>query len=199
VYRWPVKDDETARTHLPVLDQVASQLFALGWGCRFRRSHCTDQPMDLRRPRNWSISHLEHGGKRASDSRGWVLVHLGDCHQRSLTASLRRHQPYTRPTRFGQSRYVARDLPALAGQSCLSSRRWTAILSQPGGTKRKPLLLAAPCGGRALRQEEMSQEWIDSYCWAILLQKNLGKALFPPASFHWLQAYRRRNSPGHDR
>jgi CRISPR-associated protein Csb2 len=107
------------------------------------------------------------------------LEHLGECHQ-AFTRRITKEgiNPYTRPTRFGQARYRR-------ARSHSARRSIVFDLQTPGGepfaTRWDQAQIVAAwlrhAAGQALRQEEMSQRWIDSYVLGHTAPEGLGQRL----------------------
>src|SRR6266851_4757532 len=77
LYRWLIKDEDIAHGNLPALDQVASQLLALGWGVDFAAAiaQITDgpaPPLDLEH-----FTPGARGGNLLRIPEAGFLEHLG--------------------------------------------------------------------------------------------------------------------------
>jgi CRISPR-associated protein Csb2 len=179
VYLWPIEDAGAARDHLGLLDQIASRLCALGWGVDFAAAiaHLTDDT-----PSPGGLEHFTpgaRGGTALHIPTSGFLEHLEECH-RAFTGRITREgvNPYTRPTRFGQTRYQR-------AQSW-RPRRWIAFeLETPEGAPfaarwDQAQIVAAwvrHAAGEAMRQEDLSQAWIDSFVLGHTAPDDLGHRL----------------------
>ena len=179
VYRWPIGDEATARGHLAALDQLASRLRALGWGVDFAAA------MAQLTEDSTSPDGLEHfvpdgrGGTRLRIPNPGLLQHLGDCHEAFKHRITKEGvNPYTRPIRFGEVRYRR-------ATSWRSRRSIQFELQRPDGHPfaarwDQTATVAAwvrHAASEALKQEDLSQPWIDSFVLGHTAADDLGHRL----------------------
>lgn len=179
VYRWRIEDADAAREHLALVDQIASRLCALGWGVDFAAAiaQLTD---DMPSPSGLEqFTPGARGGTALRTPAPGLLAHLEECH-RAFTGRITREgiNPYTRPTRFGQARYqrarswlprrcIGFELETLAGDPFAA--RWDQAQIVAAWVRH--------AAGEALRQEDLSQEWIDSFVLGHTAPDDLGHRL----------------------
>jgi CRISPR-associated protein Csb2 len=194
VYCWPKSGVDAATSYLPALDQVAARLRALGWGIDFAAATATLAENHADSP---DLEHFTPGardGLPLPTTTAGLLEHLVQCHNAFTNRiSAKGVDPYTRPTRFGQTFYRR------AGSS--QPRRWIAFeLRTPTGgpfaTRWKQTQTVAAwlrhAAADALADEELRQSWIDSYVLGHTSPENLGRRM----SFVPLPSVGHRNSDG---
>jgi CRISPR-associated protein Csb2 len=165
VYRWRIADEDSARVHVRVLDQLASRLRALGWGIDFAAA-AADLVEDG--PNIDGLELLVPGTKGGVPTRvptSGLLAHLDECHRAFVgRLSAKGINPSTKPMRFGQTRYgragawrpgrhVAFEMEAPSGGPFAS--RWDQTQTVAAWLRR--------ASSQALLQEELSESWIDSF------------------------------------
>src|ERR1022692_121662 len=179
VYRWPIENAGAARDHLALLDQIASRLCALGWGVDFAAAiaQLADET-----PSPGGLEHFMPGARGGSALRipaPGFLEHLEECH-RAFTSRITKEgvNPYTRPTRFGQARYqraqswhprrsIAFELETPEGGAFAA--RWVQAQTVAAWVRH--------AAGEALKQEDLSQAWIDSFVLGHTAPDDLGNRL----------------------
>lgn len=184
IYCWPIQDQSAAQEHLSGLDSLASQLRALGWGLDFAAATA-----DLKdEPPPAGLEHFTpdaRGGTSLRTPIAGLLQHLDESHQLFLKRITKDGvNPYTRPTRFGEARYrlvnswrarrcIALELQSLDGSPF--SMRWDQTQTVAAWLRH--------AAAEALKQEELKQDWIDSYVLGHTAPQDLGNRLsFVPLS-----------------
>ncbi len=194
LFRWRIADEDAARVHLPLLDQLASRLRALGWGIDFAAAEAGLVEDGS------NINELElfvpgtRGGTPTRVPAEGLLAHLDECHCAFVgRLSVKGINPSTRPVRFGQTLY------GRAG--AWRPGRYLALeMEEPGGgTFAGPWdqvqTIAAwlrHAAAQALLQEDLAAPWVDSFVLGHVSTGDRGYRL----SFLPLPSIGHRNSDG---
>jgi len=179
VYRWYVQDANSARVHVPALDQLAARLRALGWGIDFAAAVASigedgPAPEGLE-----SFTATARGGVSLRVPTPGLIAHLDECHKAFMTRiSDEGVNAYTRPTRFGQARYrrahswqlrrwIAFELQTLDGRPFAA--RWDQAQTVAAWLRH--------AAGEALLQEELDESWLNSFVLGHTAPEDLGHRL----------------------
>jgi CRISPR-associated protein Csb2 len=179
IYRWQVEDVSIAQNHLPILDQLASRLRALGWGVDFAAAIASFSENALPYTGLEQFTPAARGGISLPVPISGFLEHLAQSHlafiHRITTAGV---NPNTRPTLFGQARYQK--------TAAWRPRRWIAfemetISGDPLAVRWDQVQVVAAwvrhAAGEALKQEDLDQAWIDSFVLGHTSSTNPGNRL----------------------
>jgi CRISPR-associated protein Csb2 len=179
VYHWSVPDADAAAQHLPALDRAASKLRALGWGIDFAAASAslddagiTNKEFSLFTPdtRTGAVHKVPVVG---------LLDHLEECHSAFRSRiSTQGVDPATRPTKFGISRY--RNASELRGRRYLRFELLKENGNRFAARWEEAQTVAAwmrHAIGDALLQEDVDEDWVNSYVKGHTSKENLGRRL----------------------
>jgi CRISPR-associated protein Csb2 len=179
IYRWRVPDPDVARVHLPALDELSACLRALGWGIDFAAAMTGLDEVDAAGDGLELFTPDARGGVSLRVPTGGLLTHLTECHEAfQHRISNKGVDPYTRPTRFGQARYLR--------ARSWRPRRWIAFEMQtveggPFAARWDQAQTVAAwlrhAAAEALLQEELDKAWVDSFVLGHTTADDLGHRL----------------------
>ncbi|MGA7408949.1 MAG: type I-U CRISPR-associated protein Csb2 [Bryobacteraceae bacterium] len=178
IYQWDIHDLNGVGPHVASLDRAASRLVALGWGMDFAMASATLDPTPVGAGRSFFTPGARAGTVTRVPVPGF-LDHLKASHlafQNRITEQ--GVNPYTHPTKFGQTRY--REASGVAGHRYLCFELVKddgARFSAPWGQTQTLAAWVRHAVGAALKAEELDQEWIDSYVLGHTSSKDLGRRL----------------------
>ena len=182
VYRWRPSDLDQARGYLPILDDLAARLPALGWGVDVAAASAVLRP-EINRPTYLKYEPAPNGPRSLRTLEPGLLQHLRDSYQASVNRITKQGvNPFTRPADFPMTRYANVGTAALprTTHAYTLQRLDEEPFSHPWRQTAAVAAWMRHMAGEAMQEEypkPVDKEWIDSFVMGHTDEHEIGRRI----------------------